>query len=96
MKLATIWADVLNLERVGRNENFFELGGQSLLGVTLIHRMRRNGLSVDVRALFSTPTIAGLAQAVTFQSDVVQVPPNLIPTAPQKSDPSSKGFEIRI
>ena len=42
--LAAIWAEVLKLDRVGRHDNFFELGGHSLLAVTLIERMRRNGL----------------------------------------------------
>ena len=62
--LAGIWAEVLKVERVGRHDNFFELGGHSLLAVTLIERMRRAGLQADVRALFATPTLAGLAAAV--------------------------------
>ena len=63
-QLAAIWAEVLKLERVGRHDNFFELGGHSLLAVTLIERMRRIGLQLDVRALFATPTLADLAAAV--------------------------------
>jgi aryl carrier-like protein len=62
-KLAQIWAEVLKVERVGRHDNFFELGGHSLLAVTLIERMRRAGLNTDVRALFTTPTLAGVAAA---------------------------------
>ena len=48
--LAGIWTDILKVERVGRNDNFFELGGHSLLAVTLVERMRRKGLHVDIRA----------------------------------------------
>jgi aryl carrier-like protein len=59
--LADIWAEVLKLDRVGRHDNFFALGGHSLLAVTVIERMRRIGLQVDVRALFATPTVAELA-----------------------------------
>jgi aryl carrier-like protein len=59
--LAEIWADALKLERVGRHDNFFELGGHSLLAIRLIERMRRAGLHADVRALFTTATVAALA-----------------------------------
>ena len=79
--LAALWADVLRVARVGRHDNFFELGGHSLLAVTLTERMRRAGLHADVRALFTTPTLAELAAKVDVAGDSgeVTVPPNLIP-----------------
>ena len=77
--LAGIWAEVLQVERIGRHDNFFELGGHSLLAVTLIERMRRNGLQADVRALFTTPTLAALAATLGGETDLVEVPPNRIP-----------------
>ncbi|MGJ0532391.1 MAG: amino acid adenylation domain-containing protein [Methylocystis sp.] len=76
--LCRIWADVLGVERVGVNDNFFELGGHSLLAMTLIEKMRREGLPSDVRSLFAQPTPGGLA-AVVGQSSAIVVPPNLIP-----------------
>src|SRR5207253_673450 len=72
--LAGIWAAVLKVERVGRTDNFFELGGHSLLAVTLIERMRRAGVPVDVTALFASPTIAGLAAAVGPRIESPQIP----------------------
>ena len=78
--LAGIWTDILKVERVGRNDNFFELGGHSLLAVTLVERMRRKGLHVDIRALFRTSTLAEFAAGVGSQSCFVEVPPNLIPS----------------
>jgi acyl-coenzyme A synthetase/AMP-(fatty) acid ligase/aryl carrier-like protein len=64
-QLAAIWCQLLKVERVGRHDNFFELGGHSLLALTLIERMRAQGLQVDVRAIFAAPTLAGLA--ATFE-----------------------------
>lgn len=65
--LARIWEEVLKVDRVGRHDNFFHLGGHSLLAGTLVERMRRANLEADVRALFTTPTLAGLAAKVAGQ-----------------------------
>ncbi|WP_332875351.1 amino acid adenylation domain-containing protein, partial [Pseudomonas uvaldensis] len=75
--LAGLWAELLKVEQVGRNDHFFELGGHSLLAMRLIERMRQVGLAVDVRVLFSQPTLQALAAAVGGHRDLV-VPANLI------------------
>ncbi|HEX9938621.1 MAG TPA: amino acid adenylation domain-containing protein, partial [Longimicrobium sp.] len=77
--LAGIWAEVLGVERVGRWDHFFELGGHSLLAIRLIERMRRAGLYMEVRALFTTPVLAELALAVGGESSDLEVPANGIP-----------------
>ncbi|HEY0022711.1 MAG TPA: amino acid adenylation domain-containing protein [Longimicrobium sp.] len=77
--LAEIWAEVLGVERVGRRDHFFELGGHSLLAIRLIERMRRAGLYMEVRALFTTPVLAELALVVGGTSTEVEVPANAIP-----------------
>ncbi|ELX07967.1 linear gramicidin synthase subunit C [Janthinobacterium sp. HH01] len=74
--MAGIWAGVLNLEQVGVHANFFTLGGHSLLAITLVERMRRAGLNVDVRTLFASPTIAALADAIGAAEDDIVVPAN--------------------
>ncbi|WP_207245224.1 MULTISPECIES: phosphopantetheine-binding protein, partial [unclassified Pseudomonas] len=68
--LAQLWAELLNVERVGRHDHFFELGGHSLLAVSLISRMREHGMEADVRALFEQPTLAGYA-AITERMEIV-------------------------
>ncbi|MGY2288771.1 amino acid adenylation domain-containing protein [Pseudomonas sp. SDO5215_S409] len=75
--LAGLWAELLKVARVGRHDNFFELGGHSLLAASLIGRMRRAGLSADVKVLFGQPTLAALAAAVGGGREVA-VPANRI------------------
>ncbi|EZP65948.1 non-ribosomal peptide synthetase [Pseudomonas sp. RIT357] len=77
--MAGIWAQVLKLERVGRHDHFFELGGHSLLAVNLVARLRKAGLEVDARTLFSQPTLAQLAACTVAQVVKVEVPQTAIP-----------------
>ena len=63
--LAAIWCDVLNLERVGRGDHFFDLGGHSLAAVRVATRVaERLGRDVPVRALFEAPVLARYALQV--------------------------------
>jgi aryl carrier-like protein len=62
--LAEVWADALKLERVGIEENFFELGGDSLLCLRIIGRARERGLEFSVQDLFERQTVAALAEVV--------------------------------
>ncbi|RNM07515.1 non-ribosomal peptide synthetase [Dickeya undicola] len=59
--MASIWEELLGVERVGRHDHFFELGGYSLLAVRLIEQLRRRGLSIEIRTLFDTPILADIA-----------------------------------
>jgi acyl carrier protein len=61
-KLASSWSEVLGVERVGRNDSFFALGGSSVKAATLLNRLRRHmSEPISVVALFEAPTVANLA-----------------------------------
>jgi amino acid adenylation domain-containing protein/non-ribosomal peptide synthase protein (TIGR01720 family) len=59
--LAGIWRELLGLERVGVHDNFFRLGGDSILSIQVVARARQAGLLVTTRQFFDNQTIAGLA-----------------------------------
>jgi amino acid adenylation domain-containing protein len=63
--LAEIWAQVLRVRRVGIHDNFFALGGYSLLAAQAVtHANARLGVALTIRHLFEAPTVAALAEAV--------------------------------
>ncbi|HEX6716533.1 MAG TPA: phosphopantetheine-binding protein, partial [Pyrinomonadaceae bacterium] len=63
--LATIWQDVLHVDRVGARDDFFELGGNSLLAMQVVARVREVfQLEMEIRSLFERTTIEGMAAAV--------------------------------
>ncbi|MFN6565574.1 MAG: amino acid adenylation domain-containing protein [Nostoc sp. ChiSLP01] len=61
-KLASIWAELLQIEPIGINDNFFNLGGHSLIAAQMLSRIR-DGFQVELffHHIFANPTIAGLA-----------------------------------
>ncbi len=62
--LAAVFADLLSTSEVGRFDDFFALGGDSILSVQLASRARAVGLTVNPRMIFENPTVAQLAAAV--------------------------------
>ena len=59
--LARLWAEALRLERVGIHDDFFSLGGDSILSLQITTRAQREGIVITPRLLFEHPTVAGLA-----------------------------------
>jgi acyl carrier protein len=63
--LAAIWREVLGLERVGVYDDFFVIGGHSLLAAQVIARMQREfGIDLALRDFFSAPNIRSLAERI--------------------------------
>ncbi|SIO96604.1 non-ribosomal peptide synthetase [Vibrio spartinae] len=60
-QLAEIWSALLGVEQVGRADNFFELGGHSLLAVRMVSEAQRQGMTLDLARLMTTPVLHELA-----------------------------------
>jgi len=68
-QLAEIWAQVLGIEKIGIHDNFFDLGGHSLLITQLLAQVRETfHVNLSLRSLFQQPTVANIAKKITQQT----------------------------
>jgi amino acid adenylation domain-containing protein/non-ribosomal peptide synthase protein (TIGR01720 family) len=88
--LVGIWAEVLGLEQVSVHDNFFALGGDSILGMQIIARANRAGLWHTPKQLFQCQTIAELA-AVADSTPAIQTEQGLV-TGPAPLTPIQQWF----
>jgi acyl transferase domain-containing protein len=64
--VARVWGELFGIERVGRHDSFFELGGNSLIAIQLVSHLRKVfQVELALSRLFEAPTVEGLARAVT-------------------------------
>ena len=59
--LANVWADLLGIDRVGIDDNFFDLGGNSLLSIQCVAQLEGHGLKLPIVKLYQHPTITACA-----------------------------------
>ena len=62
--LSEVWKDVLGLDRVGVNDNFFDLGGDSIISLQVVGRLKKRGFDMRPKDIFEHQTIAELALVV--------------------------------
>ncbi len=88
--LSRKWGEVLTLDRVGVNDNFFDLGGNSLQAAVLINRIQEElGETIPVRAVFQAPTVAELSQILREQYPLAAE--KIDDLHPAKGEPGSDG-----
>jgi amino acid adenylation domain-containing protein len=62
--LAGIWSELLQIERIGRHDNFFSLGGHSLSILQVVNLLKQKGVRISASDVFTYPTVAGLAEHI--------------------------------
>lgn len=80
--LCSIWREVLNIEQVSTSDNFFQLGGHSILVMQVIARLQQHGINVGVRQIFAAQHVSDLAKEIeNYQnsfSEIFSAPKNRI------------------
>ncbi|KAK3712998.1 hypothetical protein QZH41_014105 [Actinostola sp. cb2023] len=86
--ICEVWEEKLGNQKVSIEDNFFDLGGQSVVGALVVSQLRKEGINVSVRDLYLNPTVAGLSEVVqtsrNSRSNQVTIH---IPTTPLSGKP---------
>ncbi|MEO3808651.1 non-ribosomal peptide synthase/polyketide synthase [Sphaerisporangium sp. B11E5] len=94
-----LFAEVLNLERVGAEESFFDLGGDSIMSMLVVARARRAGLVVSARQVFEERSAAGLARVAVVAGGVEAVSDDgvgRIPLTPVMRELAERAGEVAL
>lgn len=71
--LTVIWQTVLGIEHIGIHDNFFHIGGDSIISIQLVSRLRQQGYTLQVSHIFDCPSIAQLAYYLINQNNSLKV-----------------------
>jgi acyl carrier protein len=80
--IAEIWQGFLGIQQIGVQDNFFDLGGHSLIAIQIMSRLREAfHVDLPLRSIFETPTIAQLAAVVAQKraEDQQVAPARIVP-----------------
>jgi aryl carrier-like protein len=97
-QLASIWRELLDIKQFGITDNFFDLGGNSLLAMRVLARVRRAfQVEVSIRSLFDGPTIEALGLAVEAAKASGAAPrlPPIVPRPRSQAGIDVLGAELR-
>ncbi|WP_179957672.1 non-ribosomal peptide synthetase [Exilibacterium tricleocarpae] len=78
-QLCGVWQEVLGLESIGTNENFFSIGGDSILSIKVVALAKQRGIRFTVKDIFTSQTIAALAICVSENDADMQAPNDVAP-----------------
>ncbi len=92
--LANVWADLLGIDRVGIDDNFFDLGGNSLLSIQCVAQLEGHGLKLPIVKLYQHPTIK--ACAAFLEGDASAIAPSEMAKARKAAAGGSKKGDIAI
>nr|WP_269808913.1 non-ribosomal peptide synthetase [Enterovibrio nigricans] len=73
MDLCHIWKQVLGIESIGVNDNFFRIGGDSIIAIQLVSKLRQAGFSVQVKDMFDCPTVYQLSERLSQATPATQI-----------------------
>jgi bacitracin synthase 3 len=73
--LVKVWQDVFLQQKIGTQDNFFMIGGDSIKAIQVVSRMQRLGFSMNIRDIFRNPTIASLAPNVSSEKKIFDQAP---------------------
>ncbi|WP_437612945.1 thioesterase domain-containing protein [Erwinia sp. V71] len=83
-RLADWWKELLSVEHVGRNDDFFTLGGHSIHAIQLMVRLRRKGIWVEINTLYAHSTLASQALAIRNYTEAQKHAPDEVVNPVQK------------
>ena len=69
-QLCELWQQVLDMERVGVEDNYFAIGGDSILSIQIIAQAKKAGLNLSVKQLFEAQTISALAKQLAHRNTI--------------------------